>query len=1370
MENLNKKQEGIDENLPNPDDINKDESSKADNNPENVVNDPAQVDALEDETMKLAKEQSDALNEAQEQTEPSADGKIGDEPKKPKRNYANAGSDTSVVTPHTLSRSVHISADTDGSFVDIDPEEKNSARIQHAIDHIAAEVIKEGTVGVTEDYINPREESDTAIERETMDSVQRAVAMAGTVKSSAAGGATQMGQFMESSNDVLDFTDHMYHTTENGPSDYSIKGMDHLNSVILNEMGPDGRPTGDFRLIPQRHVLVLGIDPIPVEATTTDDDIIVATKTVPGNYDWSTGQATTVTANVKMRKPGQHGIFKTIDVTATVEGVAATCHDLIPNVTSLLERKKLGEIEALAFALSREDLPIAADEIIPENVELHPSYKRCSLYTLDPVTMDDKRDYSCHNKIESVAKFIKFLNQSEILWLKQRLPFGTDSATIWNGYKMRKNLVGKDDSCRYFEHTLRASIDANITSGQTVPGINNYAAYINSNAFGRYNTKANFVYRFSDLKRKIEDFISQFSENKVIARSLTRAMTNLDTIEHYIDIAEFGKLPTEGSIAHFGKQAGTGVIMLNYDPNDLIKFNHGSNFNLNVDNDISLLRGTNVLKPYPCCGYITSYRVDTTKINGLDTKYYTIAPSFINAICEIFVPQNKTVISKLLNDKTRTGGSTPSVAQMFDAILQDERDVVPGTRFDIMYQPMILNTDHAEWIDFYLNELMFVTGYNAYLSGELDNQDGFDRLNTVFAKDVDGVSFKSYIEDGGISVSDAIAKIINNTQLYPNAAVRKIDDLPAASDEAVEIVSNDNVDHQIAIMANSDTTYSISAPDTRDFDLFDLNDYEVRSELRPNGVRVVTDADIADKMTILNNSRPTVGGATNANRNMALVSLGENEFIVTYIENNAGDVSNNDFAPVILRKRNFDIDDAKTMKRRHVELATGAENIEHFGEDIAKQLYGHDDHYWNDKFDGYVIKISKHYNMASGVHNEGSDNNLYLQDDLPPFEWTLSLCPVILLKTVKRSKSNLEATITADVCYDRFNSSPIIKHDGFNINGKVVTSRTGNHFFYAHNSICNLLRGFNALSLYKGRRCQTPILANYAATDKGWKFMFDYRDLSNATAIAEMEDSKVFNFSNVVLNFEAENASEVPSEVEHTSHMYEDTFRGLKQIYTEAYIPYTAYAIDDESMYYAAKNGTDNISANEYVKMTDCGDLDITKAQYWSSQYYRFDGLAGADVYDQIRDMAIYYAACNLPVCPEVLVDIDGYNWNSRGKVTDHSNNVYLYGTPGNHINTEMYPMIYESFDEFSNGKFLMRKPARWFFSCVLDGGLFDAQDVGILSTMPNNMIINPIINSRYYRRDYCDYIAFKPLVTLNRNWERKFAVNSKLADTFFNN
>lgn len=1371
MENKNKKEEGLTEDLQNPNDITEDESSKADNKPEEGKTDPAQVDALEDETMKLAVEESNKINEAQEQTEPSAEGKIGDEPKKPKRNYANAGSDTSVVTAHTLRRAVVVTADTDASFVDIDPEEKNAARIQHSIDHIAAEVVKEGTVGISEDYFNPREESDVAIERESVDSVQRSVAMAGSVKSSAAGGATQMGQFMEFSNDAIDFTDHMYHTTENAPSCYSIKDMDHINGVVLNEMDESGKPTGHFRFVPQHHVLVLGIDPIPVEGVINTEKIVVGTKEVVTGYDWSTGTEVREIVNVYMRKPNSHGLFKTIDVTATLEGISSTCRDLIPNVTSLLERKKLGEIQAIAYSLSRDDRPIASEDIIPEDVELHPMYKRCSLYELDPVTMDNKQDYSCHNKIESVAKFLKFLNQSEIMWLKIRQPFGTDPSVIWNGFKMRKNLVGKDNSLDYYDNVIRASIDENVTNNQTVPGINNYAAYINSNAYGRCNTVANFVYRFSDLKRKIEDYIDQFSKNKVIARSLTRAITNLQSIEQYIKVAEYGKLPTDGAVEHFAKEAGTGAIMLNYDPNDLIDFNTGSNFTLSnftwkEDNrDVtSFLSNKNVYKPYPCCGYVVSYRVDTTKINGLDTKYYVIAPSFIRAISEIFVPQNRIVINKLLGDTIKTGGSTKSVARMLHECRVNGNGEYYNdeTIYDMMYQPLILNTDHPEWIDFYLNELLFVTGYNAYLSGELDNTDGFDRLNVVFNKDVDGVSFRDYINDGGISVSDAIAKIINNTQLYPSASVRKISDLPAVTDGVEEIISNPNEDYQIAIMCNKTDTYSFSAPDTRDYDLFDLEDYTIISE-KPAHAVAVTDEVISNKMTLLNAARTMVEGVANRNQSLMLASIGENEFIVCYTEGN-NVTRPEEFTPILLQKKNFDIDEAKYMKRRHIELATGAEQIEHFGEAIEKQLYGHDDHYWNAGYDGYAIKISRHYNMAAGVHSV-HDNNLYTQDELPPFEWTLSLVPCFKLKTVKRMASHLEDTITADTCFDHYVYAPVYKHPAFGINGAL----SGPNNTKAVSVVCNWLRGFNSLSLYSGKRKQTPIVANYTPTNRGWKYMFDYRDLANDVAVAAMESSKIYNFSTIVFNFNRDNSlsGNIPEVIDRAPHVFEDSCRG-KLIYTEAYIPYTAYAIDEDSMYFKVKFGTDDLTEGEFVAMTDCGNLDVTKAQYWSSQYYRTDGLAGKSIYNQRRDMAQYYAACNLPITPEVLVDIDSYNFDFDIE-NAYGNNVNVLRTPGNHINTEMLPMLYESFDEFANGKYLMRKPARWFFSCSVDGGVFHAQDVGIMATLPNNIIFNPIINSRYYRRDYCDYIAFKPLITLNRNWERKFNVNTKLADTFYN-
>lgn len=1394
MENKNKREEGFDPKNPSAEEINKEATNDSDNNPEIKPEEIMKPDALEDEQMKEAEQQEEQIHQAQEEQENDAEGKFGEEPKKKGNNYAHAGSDKSVVTTATALRGVRISADTALSFNDIDPEEKNAARIQHTMDHIAAEVVKEGTVGVSEDYINPREESNTAIERETMDSVQSAVAMVGAGISSAAGGATQMGQVFMSTNDNVDLSDKMYHTSSNSESDYSIKSMDHINGVVLNEITESGALTRKRRFIPQRHVLLLGIDPIPTVGEIDDTEVEVATKTLRGKYNYNSQEYETTDVTLYAKAGSGHKLFKTIDITATADTITSVCKDFLPNITNLKARSLLGEIEAIAHSLQKEDLPLAAEAVIPEDIELFPNYKRCSLYQIDPICFPERIDYSCGNTIESVAKFIKYMNKSELVWSKLRIPFGSEGKNIFDGYKMRKNFVGKEDAFDYYIGGVKANVKREYAEIQTVPGINNYAAYINTNPRGRYNTMANFIYRFSDLKRKIDDFINNFAENKTLATVLTQVSTNIEEVEKLSTVLQTGKLNQNSNVDNLAKMGGTSAIILNFDPNDFISYSDSEQFYYN--------RGTaadpvyvKVKKPYVSVGYVNSFRVDTTKANGLDSKIYRVAPTWIQAICDIYSnDDNIKLIAKMINAAVDSGEyKIKSYVNLLSTKIGEEfAGDYKGDVYEYKYEPFIINSDHPEWIDFFYNELFWVEGYNAYLAGERDDHDGYVRLIKVFNKDVNGVSFKDYINDGGISVSEAISKIISNPLNYPNASARKISDLTNVTEAADELTHYDHHSYQFAILSNKTNTYSFQHADGRDLDIDDFSDYEIFDYDSHDQIYKVAqnnnttpeeefDKVNQSKMRLLNACRTKVGddtsnsAANNSNNLFFLASIGENEFIVCHRTNGIGETDNDYFHPVVIRKRNIDEDQAKYLKRRQIVLASDADSIDNIGEDIADALYGHDDHYWNDNCYAYAIKISKHYNMANGVN--GSDqagNNVLITKDggVADFLWTLTIVPVEKFKSTTRTSESITAEPSGDVCNDYAVSTPIYKNAFWNLNGALKDTNNK----YRHLAFCSFVRGINKLSLYTGRRYPVSLLSNYCATSEGWKFLQNYADFSNNyNPIGKTTNAHASrHFNEIVFNFSSDNATDVivPSPRSTYNHISENTFRG-KFMNFELFIPYTGYSIDANAKFAKMKIGAENLSESTYIQLDSLGDVDVTLAQYWDRQYYITTGYAGkligltpsSSAIDRY-DVALYLATCGLPLCPEVMLDIDSHTFEIKSAGA-YGSNVNIYGTPGNHINTEMIPMLYEAFDQYADGRRFMRIPARWLFSVYFNSRLLPDK-VGICAVLPNNADVNPVIFNRYYKRDKVDYIAFKPIVTLNKNWHKKFNVNRKLYDTYF--
>lgn len=1404
IKNENEKKEVVEVVEPSAEKLNEGEVSKATNTPETNPIDEVPVDALEDETMKISEQEKKDLTDALESTEPEADGRTGVQVVKKGANYAHAGMDKAVVTAASVRGARPIAGDTELSFVDIDPEEKNAARVQHTIDHIGADIVKEGTPGVAEDYINPREESNVAIERETMDSVQRAVGMCGSIKAPSAGGSTQAGNVFRSTNGLMDVTDHMYHTGVLSKSQFSEKKLDVMNGIVLNEYDASGQIIKDKRrFIPLRHVAIVGMDCNPIainfeagaNRSAEEPFVTIGVKQVQTGYDWATGDP--VTSEVQVRMPAQnaHKLFKTIDLTALTAGVKAATQELLLNATSLDERAKLGEIEAIVDGLMNEDTAIAAEAVIPSDVELHPNYKRCSLYEVDPNAFDDKVDLSCGNNIASVANFIKALNKSEIVWGKFRFPFAQNETDLFNGYKMRKNFAGKDESMNYYNATLKANILSEHADAQKVPGLNTFCAYINSNPYGRYETKGNLLYRFGDLKRKIRDYIDEFAKNKKLASVLTKAYTDLSAVESASNVFQTGKLAQNGSLDILGKIGGTATIILPFDPNDLLSYQktgtlvkapaveavEGSSAEPEFANAVDQY----LVHPFIAVGYRNSFRVDSTKINGLDQKDYLLAPTWLAAICDIFTEDNAVQLNKLYTahvsrDRFKVKSELELISDAYKKykICTNAGSTMPrSTKADAFYQPMIVNPDHPEWIDFFVNEMLWVVGVNEYLTGLKDNRDGYLHLMEVFSKDVNGNSFKSFIEDGGITVADAIAKIISNPLNYCNPAYRKVSDMTPVTDEAAKILNARHSDHQTAILESQSYTFSFGLPDSRDFDVDDMAGYELIPGFETGNTPITAD-DVEDKKKILMNCRTVVSGSANAAQKLVLVSIGENEFIVCYQK--AGKVNEVDratVAPVLFRKTMLSEDEAKYAKKRYVILADGADSIDHFGEDIGSALYGHDGFYFNENCDGYALKINKHETCTAGV--AGSDSKIYKASHLPESEWTMSIVPVKMFKATTRVSESYNSNLTSnDIMLDYAVDQPVYTIPFLSMVKQPIKGVNGNNKLYTV-AKASIYAPLNLLSMYSGKRLGACTLANYAATEAGWKFGYSYADLveglEEPTASSRISEMTVFNYI-APTGVGAQVVTGAESIISGKPYVRESYYRGALEMQFEIFAPNTAYAVDTSTVLgqIGTHGQSNDLSNDDFLRMFDAGNLDITIPTYWDRQYYRCTNAAGKqlrtnpdrDNSADIADATIILAGLNVAICPEVYTNIDSGSLEGASHPYGDSN-FFIFKTPGNHLKVEMLPMINEAFDQFADGRYILPIPARYFFACAIKRTL-TVDDYGVMATMPNNLAVNPVVFARYYRRDHCDYIAYKPLVTLNKNWTKKYNINRKLSDTFY--
>lgn len=1333
---------------------------------------PIPAESLLDEGAKTVEENAgksdDALNESHKLPGEVVDGENeGGKPKEtPKKKvYSQLGKANQAMTLRAI-KGVEATAfyEADATtFNDLDAYERDVAAKERGLKKIEASIIREGTT-VHNNEVQATETAEATVYDLPNHIVKDVI---GGVRSYAgidAPGCDTRATLVLSKDGIVRLGDTIIHATDDNPDGLDfLKSFEGYECVMFNGMTPDGKissfnygeseqRTGKdeekdydytnafFVLVRTGNFLVRGVKLIKdVTAVKWNDSNHEMDKyrELVGYVQRENTSGTVYNIPVYVSKAD---LFDVIELTPTFDDVKSVDptdkvlkHNMICN--------EVREIMADIQTMDQTILHITSQA--HDNAELRmdrefSSYSATHRSTLTKCARQAFRqvDQSCFNTPGALINLVRQTQQVDALWMIPRLPFGPiASKNVFDDLKMHKYLEGKRVN---FDYAINnAGLNYNTNYGR--PTLLNF--WDSQESSTKHNTVEKVLYESSGILAKMDKLINAY-DTYLSDEYISNIRLAKERIQEIADILAYGKFGDMDTVStnNMIKFGGAVGLVFGVNPNDFVNWDFRSDYMNGQAREYSQflnIKGTKIAKPYIWCGWTNVLFGEDSK--PIDYTYYTFAPAFVRALCQAYESKNSEKLETILAKNTNNGCVT--------AIEQGE-----------CFYPLLVDTRVPKFQDIALVQMLVDTETDTKRG--VKTHDGLFRLMKLIQElDSYGVSYSKGLD---VPLSEAINKIKENTQCYPQANATNTQDFPILFDSAKNFMLFDRDEYQIGVLSTDTKSYVIYEADPRDKHQSYFADMQCTNFTPAGDYQFKNIKDL--NHLILNNQ-------------LMMYKVNEHEYIICTPSKN-GVVS-----PLTFRRSYTDVRDFG--KARPV-LRDGAQAINGESETAVEAYLGHDDHYWINEHQ-YIMMVRTHYASTDDVDLV---TKTYTPDRL---EWDINFHPFDKFDTPKRDDD--DAVFDGSYFVAPSNRCPQLRYKLPNIqnstdkNNNIYTISDSNR--RVSSNVIKFTRNSAAVMENRGTFANTalyecdligrvtlPSLYGHKFRNAGK--LIDYTYSNDGTEVIWSPKVRYVEDKNVMVR------DVTPMEVFSTHNdackHYQDDDSMFGVIHAEFYVPYDILdddineSIENNTIYTLLKQDGLGMSRDDLSSAMSKTPVRLDDYRYFArtkSYYYHPSNRIKANDYNyEIINLHAAFAEYGYLISYDLFAFVKDMTLGSltindatKSSVGDPAQQKYFSFT--NKFNPTVAGLVADFFTKYGADLPLMLFPTKYVFGCQLSDGLIQTQKAYAFFFVPYNGEANPAINSKYYIDGYGFTNFYEAIKVLNQDWTDFRANNTSFKDKF---
>lgn len=472
-----------------------------------------------------------------------------------------------------------------------------------------------------------------------------------------------------------------------------------------------------------------------------------------------------------------NGIFEVEDVTPLVSDATHAVEETVELITANKGKMKFGQAEAVAnlFAALANKVDDRGDYLYPE---LNLYRNRSSIGSVAGVASVDT-SLSCKNDLAQYVNFMHSLSESEIFFIVQRLNVMNekDNLKMFKGFEGMQDVYSNIDKS-YWANVFKAKPSEPHLKTPTM------AAYLASfNSTKRFNRAAALVYGLREFWAKLEAQCQIIDEGDIKTAVMANVRVQRDAVEKLALKLAIGTTvdpenSTSDATVHL---SDVGSIILNFDPNDLFDF-VDAGFDTVEDKDHNVSATDFHINVFPSAGYVNVFTGQGGYLAEAST--YFVLPVWMDALRRIM--NSQTLRDRLLKFEPKNKG----LLQYFYHASEVGK-----------YLPIKIDLVEPSWFTHY-----FLEGLREVKDVVLsvgNSQSGMFRFMSMLKE----YGNEDVYDADTMSLSDALAKLIDNPYLHVDPHARTIADFKKLSREAIidRFYEPENI--QIGLATNIDLSY-----------------------------------------------------------------------------------------------------------------------------------------------------------------------------------------------------------------------------------------------------------------------------------------------------------------------------------------------------------------------------------------------------------------------------------------------------------------------------------------------------------------------------------------------------------------------------------